>query len=176
MSQMAPSNPSEIDLAFLQDQKRVRQALESLGPAIAAVHVPVSPSIARAAQATENAWRRIENDFGMHSSRQIAKLLGFEGNRTWASVQRARGNLLGVQRGRGYQYPGFQVGPQGQLSPAIRQLLELAGEYDWSNESLALWLGSSSGSMPEGRAPAEFLHTDPDRVIRAAREVMEPAW
>ena len=176
MSQTASSNPERVASELLEDQERVRRALDSLGPALAALREPVSPSIARAAQATENAWRRLEHRFGLHSSSEIAKLLGYEGNRTWANGQRAVGRLLGVRRGSGYRYPGFQVSPEGTLAAVVKDLLHLARERGWSDGSLALWLASPSGSMSDDRPPAEFLHTDPALVLKAAERVMAPAW
>lgn len=175
-SRMAGSGSERIASALVEDQQRVRRALDTLGPAMAALSEPVSPSIARAAQATENAWRRLDHRFGLHSSTEIAERLGYQANRTWANTQRSAGRLLGVRRGSGFRYPGFQVSPEGRLVPAIKELISLARERGWSDESLTLWLASPSGAMPDDRAPAELLHDDPRLVLEAARRVMEPAW
>lgn len=155
---------------------RTQTALKSLGPAIASVHEPVSPALARAAQATENAWRRIEHGYGLYTSSQIAKLLGYGGNRTWANAQRSAGRLLGVRRGGAYRYPGFQVSPGGKLAPVMADLLSLARQHDWSDESLVLWLSSPSEHMPADRHPADLLHEDPGLVLQAARSAMQPSW
>lgn len=175
MSQTAPEFEKK-SAAFADALVRTDNALLSLGPAIAAVREPVSPQLARAAQATENAWRRMEHQFGLHSSAQIAELVGYRSNRTWASQQRSAGRLLGVRRGGGFRFPGFQVSPAGRIAPVMADLISAAREHGWSDESLALWLASPSGRMPDDRCPAEFLHDDPERVLSAARAAMQPAW
>ena len=177
MSQMARSDAQQrIEESMREDIERVRRALQSLGPAIAALPGQISPSITRAAQAGENAWTRLEERFGLYSSSEIARRLGYEGNRTWANTQRRARRLLGVERGSAYRYPGFQISPDGRLAPVVEELLHLAQEHHWSDESLALWLASPSGTMPDDRAPAELLHTDPALVRAAAERVMEPSW
>ncbi|MGC0251230.1 hypothetical protein [Pseudactinotalea sp. Z1748] len=155
--------------------REAADGLASLAPALEALPTRVSPQIARAAQATENAWRDIEIEFGMLTSTEVAQRLGYGPNRTWASNQRKAGRLVGVRRGGRYLYPGFQIA-QGRVVPAMAGLLELAEEHTWSSESLVLWLCSPSGRFAEGQRPVDVLHGDAEAVLVAAGEAMAPPW
>lgn len=148
--------------------------LSSLSPAMAGAETPVSPQLARSAQATENVWRQIEEEFGLHTSTQAAERMGYGSNRTWASVQRTGGKLLGIRRGGAYRYPGFQLDPD--VLPLIGELIAIARQYDWAAESVVLWLCSPSDWMPEGRRPVEFLRAEPATVRVAAESAMAPQW
>ncbi|MPV35735.1 hypothetical protein [Georgenia subflava] len=148
--------------------------LSSLSPAMAAAATSVSPQLARAAQATENVWRQIGQEFGLLTSTEAAEHMGYGSNRTWASAQRKAGRLLGVRRGGAYRYPGFQL--DAALVPSISELVGIARQHDWSDESVVLWLCSPSGWMPGGGRPVDSLHQEPRSVIDAARSAMAPRW
>lgn len=150
------------------------RGLSSLSPAMAGAEVAVSPQLARSAQATENAWREIEDEFGLLSSTEAATRMGYGSNRNWASAQRRAGKLLGVRRGGAYRYPGFQLDPE--VMPLIGGLVALARENEWSDESLVLWLCSPSGWMPEDRRPVELLRDHPEAVRSAAESAITPQW
>lgn len=150
------------------------RGLSSLSPAMAGAAHPVSPQLARSAQATENAWRTIEEEFGLLTSTEAAQQMGYGGNRTWASTQRRAGKLLGIQRGGGFRYPGFQLDPH--VMPLIGELIALARHHGWSDESLVLWLCSPSAWMLEDRRPVEFLGERPETVRAAAASAMAPQW
>ncbi|WP_394214373.1 hypothetical protein [Brachybacterium vulturis] len=150
------------------------QGLSSLAPAMAGAEIAVSPQLARSAQATENVWREIEDEFGLFTSTEAAERMGYGGNRAWASAQRRAGKLVGVRRGGAYRYPAFQLDPE--VMPLIAELVALAREHDWSDESVVLWLCSPSGWMPEGRRPVEFLREDADAVRASAELAMAPQW
>lgn len=172
-----PSTAQQRDrVARLYDTwaRESAQGLSSLSPAMAGAETAVSPQLARAAQATENSWRAIEDEFGLLTSTEAAERLGYRGNRAWASAQRTAGKLLGVRRGGAYRYPGFQLEPE--VLPLIAELVALAHESDWSDESVVLWLCSPSSWMPEDRRPVEFLRKDPDTVRAAAASAMTPQW
>lgn len=139
-------------------------------------HGSMSPALASAARATEDAWRRLEHRFGLYTGAEIAQLLGYGEDHEWASSQRRAGKLLGVRLRGQYRYPGFQVRPDGALSEVMADLVRLAREHGWSDESLALWLASPSGSMPDDCSPAAMLHDDPRLVLAAARISMQPTW
>ncbi|WP_194164908.1 hypothetical protein [Pseudactinotalea sp. HY160] len=148
--------------------------LSSLAPAMAAADRELSPQLARAAQATENAWREIADEFGLLTSGEAAARMGYGPNRTWASTRRRAGTLLGVRRGGGYRYPGFQF--DRDVSPVIEDLLTLADQADWSAESLLLWLCSPSGWLAGDDRPVDRLQDAPGAVLDAARSAMAPRW
>lgn len=162
---------TQLFATWAQDSAR---GLSSLSPAMAGAEDPVSPQLARSAQATENVWQEIEEAFGLLTSTQTAEQMRYGTNRTWASVQRRSGKLLGVRRGSAYRYPGFQL--DSEVMPLIGELVALARHYDWSDESVVLWMCSPSGWMPEGRRPVELLREQPDTVRSAAESAMAPQW
>lgn len=163
-----------VDRLFATWARDSARGLSSLSPAMAGAASPVSPQLARSAQATENAWRAIEEEFGLLTSTEAAQQMGYGSNRTWASAQRRDGKLLGIRRGGAYRYPGFQLDPD--VMPLIGELIALARHHGWSDESLVLWLCSPSGWMPEDRRPAEFLNEQPGTVRAAAASAMAPQW
>lgn len=69
-------------------------------------------SITRAVQATENAVKSIEDEFGLLTSGQVAQRLGSTSNRpavrSLANDMRGRSELIYVRRLNKYLYPGFQ--------------------------------------------------------------------
>lgn len=150
------------------------RGLSSLSPAMAGAETTVSPQLARSAQATENAWREVEEEFGLLTSTEAAERMGYRSNRTWASAQRKAGKLLGIRRGGAYRYPGFQL--EAEVMPLIAELIAIARRHDWSDESVVLWLCSPSGWMPEDHRPVELLRDEPDAVRAAAESAMAPQW
>lgn len=175
---MAHRNQSRADRTAELYRTWAREAadgLASLAPALEALPTRVSPQMARAAQATENAWRDIDAEFGMLTSTEVSGLLGYEPNRTLASTMRKDGRLLGVRRGGRYLYPGFQIA-QGHLTPVVGELLKLADTHEWSSESLVLWLCAASGHIADDQRPVDVLHADPKAVLEAARAAMAPPW
>lgn len=129
-----------------------------------------------AEHATEAAWEGLEQQYGLYRASEIGQMLGYTPHRTRVEDQHAAGLMLGVRRGSSLRYPGFQVGPDGKLAPIVGDLISLARGQGWTDESLALWLANSSGSMPDGRPPAELLHEDPQLVLEAAKRIMQPSW
>ncbi|WP_448072272.1 hypothetical protein [Georgenia yuyongxinii] len=154
--------------------REAAEGLSSLSPAMTAAETSVSPQLARAAQATENAWREIEHEFGLLTSSKAAERMGYSGNRTWASAQRRAGRLLGVRRGGAYRYPGFQLDPE--VAPFVSELVAVAREHDWSDESVVLWLCSPSAWIPGDRRPVDLLRAEPHLVLTAAVSAMSPQW
>lgn len=71
-------------------------ATDELATAMSGLHSAVDPTTARAAQATENVWREIADQFGLLKSGEVSVLLGAsKGNREFVSTRRGRGELLG---------------------------------------------------------------------------------
>lgn len=148
--------------------------LASLTPAMTAADAPVSPQLARAAQATENAWREIDAEFGLLSSTEAAQVMGYGANRTWAATKRRDGQLLGVRRGGGFRYPSFQLTPQ--IMPVVARLTTIARQNSWSAEAVVLWLCSPSTWLHSDQRPVDLLSSDPDAVLKAAASAMAPQW
>jgi len=152
------------------------RAQESLSASVLDLETTVSPQVARSVQATENAWRRMDAEFGLLAAEDVAVRLGYAPtNRAWAATHRRASQLLGVRRGGRYRYPGFQLTDTGVL-PVVPKLLELAAAHDWAPEGLALWLCTPTGYLEDGARPVDLLAEDPAAVLAAAASYVQPRW
>ncbi|TFD52371.1 hypothetical protein E3T46_05760 [Cryobacterium sp. Hh11] len=133
---------------------------------------PVDPATARAVQARENMWRRIESEFGLLSSSEVSDLLGASnGNRTFTAELRKRGALLAAHRKNGYVFPGFQFDHEaGEVRPWVVPLLETARRHDWSAADVIMWMMSPTTYFDSDR-PADHVD-DAQRLL----DVAERAW
>lgn len=154
----------------------MRRSAEALGPALAEPEVDTSPQLARSLQATENAWRAIEREFGLLTSREVSERLGSRSpNRSYASDQHSRGRLIAVRRAGGMRFPGFQIDPvEQQIRPVIEDLLRIARSADVSEASLALWLCTPTGYL-DGERPVDRLDR-PEEVAEAAESAFGVEW
>ena len=127
--------------------------------------------MARSLQAAENTRRRIEHEFGLLTSVEVAGLLGSrKPNRNMAASLRGKGQIVGVMRGNSYRFPGFLFDREGALDlPAMPKLIALARENDRSDEDLIPWLYSPSRFFPEQHRPVDHLRQE-DRVLAAAAD------
>jgi hypothetical protein len=149
-----------------------RAAVESFEHALAVLPIAVDPATARAAQATENIWRRVDAEFGLLSSAEVAALRGARNdNRAFASGLRQRGGLLGVQRKNAYVYPGFQFDlAVGTIRPWVAPLVELAAVQDRTPVDVVMWMMSPTTYFGDDR-PVD--HIDDAQLLV---DVAERAW
>lgn len=142
----------------LMNKGRGKRESAALGPAMAAVRGAVSPQMARALQATKNFWKRVEAEYGMLNSTEVARLIGSEkSGRSLAADRRSAGKLIGIKRGNKYVYPGLQFDHlAGKVHPAIPGLLKKAREVGWGEEALIFWLVTPSGYF-DGDRPVDHL-------------------
>lgn len=170
------SRDESPDARLLAEIVRAFEGLASLSPALVRIKGENTPATARAAQATENAWRRIDNEFGLLTSSQVATRMGARSsNRSYASEQRIAGRLLGVKRLNSFVYPGFQFDPQtNAVRPFIKPLLELAHENDRSPDGAALWLTSPSTYFA-GARPVDSID-EGERILAVARDAWAADW
>lgn len=157
--------------------KNVQLSIRALGAAMASNPVPASPQLARSVQAAENAWRRIEDEFRLYSSVEVATILGArKPNRNAASEKRSAGRLIGILRGNSYRYPGFQFDTdRGHILPVIPRLIALARQNERSDEDLVYWLISPSTYFREADRPVDHLQEE-ERLLAAAADQFEGSW
>lgn len=160
---------------------RERGSLGELSDAMARMTEPLAPAVARAAQATENALKSIEDEFGLLTSTQVAQLLGSQakGNaaRSLANEKRQRGELLSIRRLNKFLYPGFQFDhARGQVKPFIKELLQLADEHDWESADVVLWLVSPTTYFENESRPVDHIDADPELVLDIAQRAWAIEW
>ena len=144
---------AELDAA----NRRLRESAHAVGVALSSVTVYTEPAVARAVQAEQNLYARIEAEFGMLTSTEAGKRMGSRSSapRNLATTARRNKALLAVRQGNYLSYPGFQFGPDGKPLAVIGRLLEVADENGWSEAGLVQWLC----------APTTYL--DGDRPVEA---------
>ena len=137
--------------------------------------------LARAAQATENAVKSVEDEFGLLSSAQVAQLLGSTSNRaavrSLADDMRGRGELLYVRRLNKYLYPGFQFNRSlGRVKPLVKALMQLANASSWEPEDVVLWLCSPTTYFEDESRPVDHFDAEPNQVLDVARHAWNVEW
>jgi hypothetical protein len=175
MSTVFPDAPH--DAVIEQAVANMRRSLAALGSAASAIDLPASPQMARGVQATENAWRAMDAEFGLLSGSEVARLLGSKARSAagFAADRRKAGKLLGIRRRNAFVYPGFQFDlAAGAVLPVIPALLELVARYGKSPEGLAQWLCARTGQLGDER-PVDHLH-EVERVLEAAGNHYGVEW
>lgn len=108
-------------------------------------------------------WAALHAEFGLLTAQELSLRLGLlpEDVRSLYGA----GNLLAVHRGGRVLYPGFQVGPAGEVRPVIADLLRAAESAGRSQTALILWLVSPAENL-DGQRPVDLLD-DPERLLSA---------
>lgn len=160
----------------LEAMSMMLQSVEALGPALSQVPAETSPQLARSLQATENAWRKMDHEFGLLSSLEVSERVGSrKPNRSYASDQHAKGRLIAVKRPGGLRYPGFQIDHhEQQIRPVMEDLIRVAQSAEISETSLALWMCSHTGYL-DGARPVDRID-QPQGVVEAARQAFNVEW
>lgn len=166
---------TSVASAVAGDLEQTRRNVAALGDAIHAAHLTASPPLARAVQAQQNLYSRIEVEFGLFTSREAADRMGSRAavRRNAATAARGAGRLLALRRGRYLLYPGFQFNSAG-VRPVIAALLTVARECGWDETSLIEWLVSATTYLG-GQRPVDVIE-DPDRLLEVARESFGVSW
>ena len=127
-------------------------------------------------QATENAWRGVESEFGLLSSSEVGTLLGARNvNRTYAAELRKRGELLAALRKNGYVFPGFQFDHNaGAVRNWVAPLLTLAERYEWPAADMIMWMMSPTTYF-DGDRPADHVG-DAQRLLGVAESAWGVEW
>lgn len=181
LSQDAGIDLSTAEVAHLIVLARERSSIDALSDAMSRVPEPLDPAIARGVQAGENAKKRIEREFGLFSSVEVAKLLGSGASssaaRSLARDMRDRGELLAIRRLNKYLYPGFQFDlSRGQVHGFVKPLLQIADEHSWQTEDVVMWLCAPTTYFEDGSRPVDHIATEPDRVLDVATRAWDVQW
>lgn len=174
MSTVFPQAPHD---AMEQAVINMRRSREALGLAAEALEVPVSAQMARGVQATENAWRDIEAEFGLLTGVEVAAFFGSNAKSPtgFATDRRKAGKLLGIKRKNAFLYPGFQfVLGAGEVLPVIPVLLEIIDRHNRSAGDLTQWLCARTAQLDNDR-PVDRLD-EPAAVLEAAKNHYGVQW
>ncbi|MCV7260524.1 hypothetical protein [Mycobacterium shimoidei] len=157
--------------------QRVRESAQAVGAALSSVAVYTEPAIARAVQAEQNLYARIEAEFGLLTSTEAGKKMGSRSRapRNLAASAHRNKQLVAIRQGNYLAYPGFQFGSDGQPLAVIARLREIAEANGWSEAGLVQWLCSPTTYF-DGDRPVDHLIDDPDRVAAVAADALAVEW
>lgn len=79
---------------------------------------------------------------------------------------RAQGQLLASRRANAFRYPGFQFTAAGGVHTWVKPLKKLAGEANWPDSDVLLWMVSPSGRL-SGRRPVDIIDDGPGLLVEA---------
>jgi len=168
---------TDIEVQRVLRAARAQTSVGHHADAVTRLDSTVSPATARAIQATENATRAIEEEFGLLDSAAVAEILGSRGSshRSFAAERRKRGELLYLRRLNSFVYPGFQFDlAAGRVKPVVALLIEAAQNADWDVEDVTNWLCSPTTYLG-GERPVDHFD-DAQRVLDVARNAWNVAW
>lgn len=119
----------------------------------------------------EHAKRQALLARGWPTSRAVGERLGVSNPAEHAAELRADGRLLGCWAADAgtYVHPDCQFDTEGRPLAVLHELLTLLpASGDDGGWRRAFWLYGPRDAL-DGRAPADLLHTEPDRVLGLAR-------
>lgn len=153
------------------------QSVAALGNAVAALRVLPGPATAQAVIQTEQAWRKMEDEFGLLDATHVGRLAGSRAKvaRSWASQKHRDRQLLGVRRRNRFVFPGFQLDSLGEIKAAIPAVLANFDHASWPEEDAALWFVSANGWLG-GRRPVDVLDSEPEAVTQASVRATAEQW
>lgn len=156
----------------------VERSMDALRPALAALETPMTPEMMQGLGATENAWRRMEDEFGLLTSQEVAEIVGSntKGRSTYAHDNRKAGKLIGIERLNRILYPRFQFDrTSGKILPVMERLVRVIREFSRTEGDLAQWMCIPSGYL-DGERPVDLLSKDDDQVVAAAEGHFGVQW
>ena len=142
------------------------------------VETALTPQLALSRRFTQEAWARVETEFGLLTTSEVAAILqDTSTDHTLVSAKRAENGILAVLRGQEFRHPGFQFDrDHGTVLPVIAPLIKLAHENQWRDGDLILWLQGTNTSFEKEDRPVDHLRSDPDLVLAAAQNQFSTQW
>lgn len=142
------------------------------------VETVLTPQLALSRRFTQEAWARLETEFGLLTTSEVAAILKeTPTDHTLVSTKRTENEILAVLRGPEFRYPGFQFDrDHGTVLPAIAPLIKIAHENQWTDGDLILWLQGPNTSFEKEDRPVDHLRNDPDLVLAAAQNQFATNW
>lgn len=155
--------PLLLDADALDAVLTTTRSIQAARTAAATAADSLSPQLAHAIQATENAWRRMERGYGLLTSAEVAEEMGSiaKNKSEYAASKRKHGELIGIRRRGAILHPGFQF-RNGKINPTIPHLIAQSKDLGLPQEELAQWLCSANEAF-DGDEPVD--HLDDRRAV-----------
>ncbi|MFD6895045.1 hypothetical protein ACFWB0_10925 [Rhodococcus sp. NPDC060086] len=170
------ATPEDVAMAVASDLAQTRRNVTALGTAIRAAQLTAaSPALARAVQAQQNLYDRIDAEFGLLTSAQAADRMSSRAvaRRNAATAARSEGRLLALRRGKYLLYPAFQFAAVGIL-PVIAALRDIGDQHGWDEASLIEWMMAPTTYLG-GDRPVDIIN-DADQLLAVATEAFGVSW
>ena len=132
-------------------------------------------SLARLRAASDAAWERLAERWGVLSDYQVAQRAGYTGPRPASYITPfVRQRLLfGVRRRGTRLFPGFEFDSRMRPRRGLRDVIANLPPR-WTNLDKALWFDAPNGWLDDQR-PAELLKDSPSKVALAAKHAAVPS-
>jgi hypothetical protein len=174
-----PSQFESVTEQFIAAASRIVNSARGAAEHSAALEqlkTSVTPETARGLQATENAYRRIGEEFGYLTSTAVSQLVGSKtANRELAVRLRREGKVLGIRRLNKFLFPRFQFTARGQVHPNIPPMIKMAKDAGWDSDALLLWLNNPTSRFDDDRRPIDHLD-DTDLLLDALEQAANDKW
>ncbi|MGN5240281.1 MULTISPECIES: hypothetical protein [unclassified Rhodococcus (in: high G+C Gram-positive bacteria)] len=170
------ATPEGLAMAVASDLAQTRRNVTALGTAIHAAQLTAaSPALARAVQAQQNLYDRIDTEFGLLTSAQAADRMSSRAvaRRNAATAARSEGRLLALRRGKYLLYPAFQFEATG-IRPVIAALRDIGDQHGWDETSLIEWMMTPTTYL-SGSRPVDIID-DAEQILTVAAESFGVSW
>lgn len=146
---------------------------EILRALLPAGRLSVSSAVLDQVNRNAQAQAELADEFGLHTSTQVADLAGSTAGNRAATANRwaKQGRVFSVDVEGSQRFPGFQFGENGRPLPVVADVLAALGDRLAAWE-LALWF-SSDNDWLGGQRPVDVLDSDPEPVVEAARRLAD---
>lgn len=154
-----------------QDERTLRALVDAVVP-----KAPPTPTLMREAAAIAKLRTAVLGEAEWLTAAQVAQIAGLSATNPSAQPNKwkRQRQIFAIDLNGVDYFPGFGLDPMAGYRPrrALSQVLDIfGGEKDgWG---AAYWF-LSANSLLGGRRPMDVLPLEPDRVIEAARDEMEP--
>lgn len=165
-----------LGLEALRKVRDQLQAVHALKTSLSMLSGETTPEQAHRVQATENAWRAMDKDFGLLNAGEVAERCGSKsiGRTSYATDARRSGRIMAVKRLNRLLYPAFQFSAAGPI-PLMRDLKREADRLDIDEETTLLWMTAPTTWWDEDSRPVDHLD-DPEGITAAFRSHYGAAW
>lgn len=155
------------------EDPRTRRDHAALAAFLENLETPISPQAAQRFAWTEEAYRQMEEDFGLLTDYEVRDLLDAESVESVAAMHQ-NGQLIGFTRRGQTVYPGYQFDGD-QVLPVIPKVIAVANKYNLTQSELAQWLCGPTTYFEGDHRPVDHLK-DGDRVAEVAESHFGIEW
>ena len=157
------------EVSEAREATKLKDLVELLTP-----DIQTSESLVRQARMMAVARQKVLKSARWLNAEQISVLAGFSSNNPSAQPNKWKSKkVIFAIHSKGIDYfPEYALNPNENYRP-VKVLADILSIFDGSKDSwgLAYWFAGANGFLGGGR-PQDLLHSDPNRVLAAAKDEM----